>query len=309
MPSSRRTKKVRSRINIVGGKKSKKSKKSTKSKASKPIESIKSMDFMSTSTKLAKAAISRGDAPKYSIKYAPSFSRVTVALKEGQEVIGDWGSMSYMDADVKVKTSIKGGIWKGLKRALLTSDSLFLTSYIGTGPKEQNITFASYLPGDINTIAIQPNEQYVISQQGMLAVTGNVIVDTQTRFRGMFVGQGAFMSKLYTKDNNVGLAWIASYGAIEKHTLAKGERLKVDNGLFLMCKKEVNYSIGKVGGIKSAILSGEGLVMNFTGPAVVYTQTRNLSSFLGFITNHIKRHIKNRKNKFGGTRKIRRKRK
>ena len=72
-----------------------------------------------------------------------------------------------------------------------------------------------------------------------------------------------------------------------------------------MCKKEVNYSIGKVGGIKSAILSGEGLVMNFTGPAVVYVQTRSLSSLFGAITSHVRRHIKSR----GGSRKIRRKRK
>ena len=58
--------------------------------------------------------------------------------------------------------------------------------------------------------------------------------------------------------------------------------------------------------------------MNFIGPAVVYTQTRSLSSFLGFITNHVKRHIKTRggshiRKSRGGSRsrsrKIRRKRK
>ncbi|MBT3771891.1 MAG: hypothetical protein HOE92_04190 [Euryarchaeota archaeon] len=38
-------------------------------------------------------------------------------------------------------------------------------------------------------------------------------------------------------------------------------------------------SIKKLGGLKSALLGGEGLVMDFTGQGTVWVQTRNISSF------------------------------
>ena len=40
----------------------------------------------------------------------------------------------------------------------------------------------------------------------------------------------------------------------------------------------MDYSIGKVGGIRSLIAGGEGLVMKFRGNGHVWIQTRNLAS-------------------------------
>ena len=41
---------------------------------------------------------------------------------------------------------------------------------------------------------------------------------------------------------------------------------------------DVEYSIGKVGGLRSLIGGGEGLVMKFRGSGQVWIQTRNLAS-------------------------------
>ena len=40
----------------------------------------------------------------------------------------------------------------------------------------------------------------------------------------------------------------------------------------------VQYTINKVGGMKSFLVGGEGLVMNFTGQGNVWIQTRNVGS-------------------------------
>jgi uncharacterized protein (AIM24 family) len=40
----------------------------------------------------------------------------------------------------------------------------------------------------------------------------------------------------------------------------------------------VDYTIGKVGGMRSLIAGGEGLVMKFRGNGHVWVQTRNLAS-------------------------------
>ena len=41
---------------------------------------------------------------------------------------------------------------------------------------------------------------------------------------------------------------------------------------------DADYSIGKVGGIRSLIASGEGLSMKFRGNGDVWVQSRNLAS-------------------------------
>jgi uncharacterized protein (AIM24 family) len=38
-----------------------------------------------------------------------------------------------------------------------------------------------------------------------------------------------------------------------------------------------------VGGLKSTLLSGEGLVCNFTGPGRLYLQSRSMDAFLKFL--------------------------
>ncbi|MDG1546556.1 MAG: AIM24 family protein, partial [Candidatus Poseidoniaceae archaeon] len=40
----------------------------------------------------------------------------------------------------------------------------------------------------------------------------------------------------------------------------------------------VQYTINKVGGMKSFLVGGEGLVMNFTGQGNIWIQTRNVGS-------------------------------
>jgi uncharacterized protein (AIM24 family) len=56
------------------------------------------------------------------------------------------------------------------------------------------------------------------------------------------------------------------------------QELVVDTGHLVAFSDDVEYSIGKVGGIRSLIAGGEGLVMKFRGSGTVWIQTRNLAS-------------------------------
>ena len=57
-----------------------------------------------------------------------------------------------------------------------------------------------------------------------------------------------------------------------------GRELVVDTGHLVAFTDEVDYSVGKVGEIRSLIAGGEGLVMKFRGNGHVWVQTRNLAS-------------------------------
>ncbi len=59
---------------------------------------------------------------------------------------------------------------------------------------------------------------------------------------------------------------VSSYGAIEQRTLGAGEVLKIDTGHIVAFEEGIGYEVNKVGGWKSTLLSGEGLVATFTGP-------------------------------------------
>ena len=45
----------------------------------------------------------------------------------------------------------------------------------------------------------------------------------------------------------------------------------------------VNYRVTRVGGLKSTLFSGEGLVVELTGPGRVLIQSRSADSFLSWL--------------------------
>lgn len=226
--------------------------------------------------------------PDYKIYHKPSNASIVMNIKDGQSVFANAGMMVWMDDALKVSTSSRG-IWTGIKRLFLTSDSFFLTSYIGTKPEGSKACFAPMLTGDITEIKIKPGEKKLVASNGVVVCTENIILNTRMRLRGIFVSQAPFLSELSVpkESQKYGMAWIASYGGIETLNIKAGQTMKVDNGHFLCCDGDVQYSIGRVGGIKSTLFSGEGLVMVFKGPCTIQTQNRNSHALLQWILSHV----------------------
>ena len=50
----------------------------------------------------------------------------------------------------------------------------------------------------------------------------------------------------------------------------------------------LDYSIRGMGGLKSTLLSGEGLVMRFSGRGRLYLQTRTVSGIASWLTPFLK---------------------
>ena len=54
-------------------------------------------------------------------------------------------------------------------------------------------------------------------------------------------------------------------------------------GYMVGWEEGITYEVKKVGGWKSTMLSGEGLVVNLTGPGRIYLQTRSPNSFIDWL--------------------------
>lgn len=199
------------------------------------------------------------------------------------------GSLIYMRGNVD-KGSVKfDGIGKAFWRSLSGQDAL-LTSYIGC-EKGGEIALGIDIPNDVLELTINPTEEWVISRGSYLCSTGNINISSITKSQGVFglfgSGEGFILPLIQTNDT-VGKFWLTCYGTFEKIELKDKEEIIIDNGYFLACNKKMDYTIEKMGKtMTSTFLGGEGYGMKFIGPGTIYTQSKNLSNFMGIISNKI----------------------
>ena len=85
------------------------------------------------------------------------------------------------------------------------------------------------------------------------------------------------------KISGSGQLFLSSYGAIHEIDLASGQQYLVDTGHMVAWAEGINYKVKRVGGLKSTLFSGEGLVCELTGPGKIYLQSRNADAFLSWL--------------------------
>ncbi len=168
-----------------------------------------------------------------------------------------------------------------------------MNSFTG-GPQGGWVCLAPACPGDILSFEVLPGSDLFIQSGSFLACSGGVEVDSRFQgFRGFFTGERVFFLRAFT-GAEPGMVFYNSYGAIRELELEPGRELVVDTGHLVAFTRGLEYSIGKVGGLRSFVLGGEGLVMRFQagGGGRVWVQTRNLVSLAELIVPFIPRERK-----------------
>ena len=211
-----------------------------------------------------------------SIEFDPSYSLLTVELDPGESIKAETGAM-VAQAGVDMKTGMGGGGLFGGIRRMIGGESFFLNTF--TGERSGGwVSLAPPSPGDIGSFDLDPGTNLFIQSSSFLACTENVETDSQFQgFRGFFSGESLFFIRSYA-ERGLGTVFYNSYGAIKQVPVTPGQELVVDTGHLVAFSDDVEYSIGKVGGIGSLIAGGEGLVMRFRGSGHVWVQSRNLAS-------------------------------
>jgi hypothetical protein len=82
---------------------------------------------------------------------------------------------------------------------------------------------------------------------------------------------------------SIGYLMRTAFGDLVERTLDDGETYTVDTGHIVAFEEQTTFSVNRVGGLKSTLFSGEGLVCEFTGPGRVWLQTRSFDHFLSFL--------------------------
>lgn len=161
----------------------------------------------------------------------------------------------------------------GLKRSL-SGASLFLLRYAPQGGVG-TVGLAGKAPGKVLDIDVGLGS-WIVQKTGYLGseITVNLDMALQKRLGSMmFGGEGLILQRI----SGTGRAFIHACGDLNVVDLAPGEQYKVSTANAVAWEDTVSYDISAVGGIKTALFSGEGLfVTTLTGPGKIVIQSMTL---------------------------------
>lgn len=208
-----------------------------------------------------------GGAPFRVIGYETQAAVVQISYN--QAVMAEPGALLYMRGDVDMDTSMSGGFFSGLKRAI-AGDSFFLTKFGSNSQGE--VCFAAPYPGTIHPLQIGERE-WLCQRHSFLCCSPGVNISvgfTRRLGYGLFSGEGFILQRLAGN----GDALVHAGGHFIQMQLTPGETIRIDTGSVVAFDANISYDIEFVKGFKNLLFGGEGLFfITLTGPGTVILQT------------------------------------
>jgi uncharacterized protein (TIGR00266 family) len=208
---------------------------------------------------------------------------VEVELDPNESVVGEAGSMFYMEDQIRMETIFGDGSASnsgllgsllGAGKRLITGESMFTTIYSNEGAGKRKVAFGAPYPGRIIPVKLdQLGGTLLCQKDAFLCAAKGVSLGIAFQKRlgaGFFGGEGFILQKL----EGDGLAFVHAGGALKERVLQPGETLRVDTGCVVAFTADVDFDIQFVGGVKTALFGGEGIFFTtLRGPGKVWLQS------------------------------------
>ena len=212
------------------------------------------------------------------IEDRPSFAIAQVRLEPGENIVSEGGAMVAMTDGFDLETKARGGFLKSLARSTFGGESFFLNTFTAP-PQGGTVHLAPALPGDMKVMELH-DEHLMVQSGGFIAASPELEIETKwSGAKTFFASEGLIMLRV----SGTGSLITAAYGAIQEVELGPGETFTVDTGHLVTFTADIGFKVRKVGGWKSTFFSGEGLVVDLTGPGKLTLQTRSQDAFLGWL--------------------------
>ena len=212
---------------------------------------------------------------KYEIK-GGELPVVICYLENGETMITERGSMSWMSPNMKMETTSNGGIGKALGR-MFAGEALFQNRYTAEDGNGL-IAFATSFPGEIRPWEIGPGSEVIVQKSGFLASESGVELSVFFQKKlgaGFFGGEGFIMQRL----SGHGTAFLEFDGSVVEYNLQPGQQIVVDTGYLAAMDATCRREIKSVPGLKNMVFGGEGIFNTvITGPGRVWLQTMPISN-------------------------------
>jgi uncharacterized protein (TIGR00266 family) len=154
----------------------------------------------------------------------------------------------------------------------------FFQNFFKAPPQGGEVTVAPELPGDVFTYDMSGETLYVQAGSFMACET-TIDLNTKLSVKAFVAAEGFSILEA----SGTGKLLLSSYGAIHEKVLAAGEKYTVDTTHLVAFPASMPVERKAIGGLKSTLLSGEGLVVELTGPGRLLMQTRSPNAFLSWL--------------------------
>lgn len=207
---------------------------------------------------------------------------IQFTMNRGESVTAEAAAMVFMKGNIETNTRMrKSGFLKSLKAAALGGESFFVNEFIAHDD-ECKLGLTGNMLGDIEVIHV--NEEFIIQSGAFIGSTGGLTLDTQWQgfTKGIF-GSNLFMLKTIGE----GDMFVNGWGGIISTELKEGEKMILDNYQLVAMSSSADYKVTKHGSLKTTLFGGEALVIEITGPGIVYVQTKNFMEFVRAIVPYL----------------------
>ncbi|AWR97944.1 TIGR00266 family protein [Acidianus sulfidivorans JP7] len=217
--------------------------------------------------------------PQYEIQ-GDDIQYVKVYLNPGEKIYGDAGHLVMKTSSTIMQTKMRGGLLGAIKREL-TGGSFFVTEFEGPG----EAIFAGVFPGKIIQIPLAGNGILAQSHTFLFAEDGVNYDSKMARLTaGLFGGEGIFLAHFYGAGN----VFLHSYGGLYVRNLQPGEIIQVEASHLMAMDDGMQYSIQRVGGLRSMLFSHEGLFfVTVQGPGRVWIHTLTIEQLANEIASTV----------------------
>jgi uncharacterized protein (TIGR00266 family) len=225
---------------------------------------------------------------QYHVKHGPAFAWLEVDLAPGDAIQAEAGSMVMRTPSVEMSTRLNAGRRAGVFRVIWAFLVALVRRYVGgetmfvnefTTASSGRVVIAPALSGHLVERRLTGAQRLFVQTGSYLASTGNV--DTRVRFGGLRTllgGEGLVLLECAGE----GDVFVNSYGWV--HEVPVDGKFIVDTGHIVAFDGTLDFRVRSVGGLKSFLFSGEGLVCEFNGRGSVWVQSRNLSALTSWLS-------------------------
>lgn len=215
------------------------------------------------------------------IEAKPAFAYLDVELAPGETIIAEADAMATMSSELDMTAKFNGGLFQGIAKKFLGSESLFVNHFTNNTQKPLKLTLTQATPGDIECKVLN-NETYCLEGGSYIASDPGIRLGLRWAGIGSFIArEGLF--KLVVK--GTGKVYFGAYGGIIEKEI-KGEYI-VDSGHLVGYESSMKLTPKLSNGIIGSITSGEGFVLKVSGNGKIYLQTRNLSGLASWVNRHL----------------------
>ena len=207
-----------------------------------------------------------------------------VSLTRGETIYCESDAMVMMEANLDLKGKMQGGLGSAIMRRFANGESFF-QQHIEAVRGDGDCLLSPVLPGAMQVVDCGPR-QYILSDGAFVAASSKVDLKVRTQSIGnaLFAQSGGFF---VTETSGNGQVVVSGFGSMHTLDVEAGKDITIDNSHVVAWDSTLRYEIsittgnsgGFLGNLVNSQMSGEGVVLRFSGNGKVFICSRNRAAF------------------------------